>query len=261
MNCTTDQHNRLTHLRKPGSGCLPALLVFLLLTASVVRGQTGTVSLPELAADPGTTITIPLDVSGFTDIGAITLFFTYETNVLTYNTALNPALAGIQVNSFINGVGDHVVALSWSSAFPVTLEDCTLIEFVFEFAGGTTDLLFDEPACEVAQVISGAIEVMELEYQHGEVTQNTSVGFPWSGPTEPVEASVSVGPGKIYLSNHTGRKGILELYDYSGRSIATLSVQAVPKQEWACEHAAATWVFRLSIAGKTLVGKPKRIAH
>lgn len=142
------------------------LLALILLVHAPLRAATGTI--PNVSAPAGQVI-VPIQVTGFTSVGAISLFVLYNDQVLTYQGIQNAALAGTIANAFQGGNGP-TVGISWSAASGATVPDGNLLQLVFTYSGtGTSPLQFDVPQCEVATVTGGSIGFLNVAYTNGSV--------------------------------------------------------------------------------------------
>ena len=96
---------------------------------------------------PSSTITVPVTVTGFTTITAMTLRIRYDSTIMTYNnslTSFNSLLTGGQKWSMWDSTGTLcAVMIAWSNTYPVTLPDgSTIITLGFNYINGTTSLHF-----------------------------------------------------------------------------------------------------------------------
>lgn len=99
-----------------------------------------------VVAVPASEVTVPFTVTGFSNIGSLSLHIDFDPRVLTYLDAVNilPGLSGIMVND--NHVSDtlHKIMATWSSVTPLNLADGThLFDLKFLTLSGITWLTFN----------------------------------------------------------------------------------------------------------------------
>ena len=106
---------------------------------------------PVISACPGATVQVPITVTGFTNIGSVSLTLHYDATALTY-------ISGTNTSSFPGGLSfggtttpGIVVIGGYSSSSAVTLPDnSTLFTLSFTYSGngGVTALTWDPLGCE-----------------------------------------------------------------------------------------------------------------
>jgi hypothetical protein len=99
-------------------------------------------SLTDLLACPGDQIVIPVNVQYLYNIAALSLTLNYDAGVLSFVGTQNPntQLADGVLNEF---QFDGEWRMSWFSIVPINIGTGTLIELVFNYNGGYTDLTWD----------------------------------------------------------------------------------------------------------------------
>ena len=125
-----------------------------------------TVSLPDITATPGSDISVPIDVTGFSDIGAISIVINYDPNVLTFKSNPDP-LTG---NFFINNPTGQI-RIGWFGLSALNVTDGPLLHLNFSYVGGTTNLELDETS--IANSLGESISTN---------SKNGSVTFPTTTP-------------------------------------------------------------------------------
>lgn len=149
-------------------------LYIVILFASMVvssQAQTTTLTLPVLAEEPGAQVTFPLTVTDFNDVNAISLVIDYSPATLTFVRAGDEA-EGV---TFIDNVEDGALRLAWAGITPVSLADGdTLVALVFDYAGGTSELMFDPDQNELNDPQGDQIAVV---YENGRIStlQETAI--------------------------------------------------------------------------------------
>jgi parallel beta-helix repeat protein len=148
-----------------------------------------------LAACPGSQIQIPVTVTSFAEVGAISLTLNYDPAALTFLSSVSPVLgAALQISNTVFG-GTGTIIASWFVApagIPLTLPDGSeLFLLNFTYNGGTTNLTWNDtdPAwCEYAAFAPNYLPFCDVPtedyYFNGQVTQVAS----------PVISSTVTGP-------------------------------------------------------------------
>jgi hypothetical protein len=108
-----------------------------------------TTTLPTASFCPGN-IVVPVTVTNFTGVAALSLTFSYNESCLTYTgyQTLNGALS---TGTFVANASGGKVYMTWSSTTAATFGNGTLVELLFTAATGTSSLAWDlliEGNCE-----------------------------------------------------------------------------------------------------------------
>jgi PKD repeat protein len=108
-------------------------------TYGLIAQNSPVTTAPVKTACPGSVIAIPVSVTGFSNIGSISLTITYNPAVLTYVSASNTS--GFPGMSFGHGIAGKVIIGGYSSSSAVNFPDnTTLFTITFNYLGGTTAL-------------------------------------------------------------------------------------------------------------------------
>lgn len=120
---------------------------------------------------PENEVLVPVDVSGFNDIAAFTLFIGYDTTTLDFieHVNENPETQGIYSNAMSNP--DLQIGLSWSSLISANIGFGKLVDLKFHYKTGNCDLVFNA-GCEL---VNSSLEVIEIITSDGAVTQSDPV--------------------------------------------------------------------------------------
>ena len=140
------------------------LTVFLCLLFLTLFSQNAPVTEVSQVYNPvvGGSVTVPVTVSNFEDIGSISLIMDYDPAVLTFQSALpGAAFNGLVVNGTTN---PGRIIISWYASYGVTLADgAHLLDITFMNKGGTTVFSWsssDGGSCEYAKYNNGAYSVL-----------------------------------------------------------------------------------------------------
>ena len=137
------------------------LSVFLLLLAfgsgkAQAQDET-TVSISTVSAEDGENVSVPVTVENFNNVGAITLVINYDPSVLTFEGLQNTPRGG-----FFSDASNGELTIGWFESDPqdpnpISIEQGTLLDLQFTFAGGSSDLAIDESGSEIADIESNVI--------------------------------------------------------------------------------------------------------
>ena len=151
---------------------------------SAIQAQTLTLSIPEQSAAPGGTITVPVEVSNFTDIASLSFTVGFDAEVLSFVSAQVPAA---QELGFVltgdpgeGGNPDDRATFAFINSEAQSLDDGTSIfEITFEAVGEDGEVspinLLNAPT--PIQARNGEGQSVEVETNNGSVTVSTG-GLP-----------------------------------------------------------------------------------
>ena len=143
------------------------IVCILVLAISVMAFAQGTsLSIGSVSARPGQSVSVPLNVTGFSSVGAISIKISYDPTVLTY-TGLANAVNGI---TFTANAAGGVATLGWfdvTGSTPLNAPNGKLVDLVFTFNGGSSALSFIPSQTEIANGLGAPITVT---FSDGSVT-------------------------------------------------------------------------------------------
>jgi hypothetical protein len=147
------------------------LILLIFLVCSVLTySQTATATIGDYTQSPGT-LTVPVTVTNFTGIGALTIFFEYDPAVVTFTTYNTPGLAGLQANgSYWASLDKYLVGITWSAATGAT-SGPVLVNVVFNYLGGAGNFTFMPSMSEVTFPSGLPLTVL---YGNGSISPVTS---------------------------------------------------------------------------------------
>ena len=146
-------------------------VILSLFSATNLFGQI-TMTIDDVTGTTGTNVSVPIDVTNFNNVGAISLKIDYDGSILTYVGVENAAASFI--NSGINGV----VTLGWfdfSGTNPLNLGNAKLVDLVFTYNGGTSNLTFNEGISEISD---GDGLPLAVAYTNGSVSGGAPPALP-----------------------------------------------------------------------------------
>lgn len=140
-----------------------ALITMLILTAVPLLATHKVVINQELACD-STAVLLPLEVSGFENVGSFTFFIQIDTTAVEF-VALENAHAqlsgGAVIVNFIES--SSCIAINWFSVGGITIPEGKLFDLELEYHHGLTDLEFLIADCEIATPDGELIEDVVFE--------------------------------------------------------------------------------------------------
>jgi hypothetical protein len=130
---------------------------------------------------PGAEVLVPVNFTGLSDVGAITLFITFDDNVVSFVELTNPIPDLIFTLANVLPDPPPTIAISWFdfTGQGIPIPDGTGFELKFNFIDGQTDLEF---LVENNEIVNGAGNILSVTYSNGSITGN--LGFDqsvWNG--------------------------------------------------------------------------------
>ncbi len=119
------------------------------INGSVSAGAAPTIEIASVVANPGDTISVPVNVETFNNVGAISLKINYNSTVLNF-TGVSDDLANADFSANASG---GVISIGWFDASgnsPLNLDSAKLFDLNFIYSGGTSDLTFNTSESEIA---------------------------------------------------------------------------------------------------------------
>jgi hypothetical protein len=145
------------------------MMLLLLIFGSISFGQ-ATASLATTTASPGEVVVVPLMVTNFTNVGAITFQIDFETSMLSF-TNITPT---VQPGNFIAHMNGSSLIITYTASPPNWLNvNGKLLDINFIYTGpGTTPLNFIPSGCEV---VTGGMVPIPVTYTNGSVSQDLTI--------------------------------------------------------------------------------------
>jgi len=186
------------------------ILLFVLSLYIVTNAQS--ISIPDVNAATGDSVTIPINVQNFANVGAITLKIQFDESVLNWGRAVN---WNSQLPGALANVASGVVTIAWDGLTGVNISDGKLVELKFLFNGGTSNIDFIKAQCEIADENAS---VLNVTYTNGSVSEATLMNIDFktdpSGRTYNVdginytsEKTFSWIPGSVHSIGTTSPQG------------------------------------------------------
>lgn len=141
-------------------------LLFPVFLATVAFGQAGTATVEQVVGIPGTQVVVPVNVTGFNNVGAITLYFEYDPAVVTFAGFDNAAVDLNVSGTFYAFDGKWRVGIAWSSNTTANING-KLVDILFTYHGGTSDFVWSQPYCDV-RTLPGFVPLVVI-YTNGNI--------------------------------------------------------------------------------------------
>ncbi len=194
-----------------------------------MKAQTATAKLDTLTTCPVDTVLVPLNVTNFIDIGAMSIYIHFDTNTTTFISLQNisPLLtSGLAVNVF-----NSQVAIAYSSLTPFTLNSGLLFDLKFVYLSDSTDLDFT-PETEIA---NSNLETLPLNTYNGKIYSGISIiqqpDSVQAYPDSDVSFSVMASGNDAFLWQENSGSGWTDLSNsatYTGVNTSVLTIHSVP---------------------------------
>ncbi len=189
---------------------------------------------PSMSICPGTDIVVPITVTDFYNVAANSLTLGYNTTVLSYTgfQNLNPAMS----SALISGTPGEF-KFSWYSITPLSLGDATLVELLFHYNGGSTNLTWDVATTGNCEYNDFDGNILLSSFVNGSVSSSAVAPVITSQPSDltsfvgapPVTFSVAASGASSYqwqVSSDGGTSwaNLSNVAPYSGTNSTTLGI-------------------------------------
>jgi hypothetical protein len=146
-------------------------LFFCFLLIITIQGKTQSMQLPDIQACIGDTVESPITMSAINNVGAITLYISYDTTAVKFIDMfnINSLASGVLFNDVKNTAGQLLgkIAISWvTSTAGINFSQGIFSELKFKILNGNTNLLFT-PDCEIADYQSA---ILTVGYTNGSIS-------------------------------------------------------------------------------------------
>ena len=159
------------------------LLIFFLFPALLFAINAPVTTAGSTGICPGASFSIPITVTGFTQITAITLRLDYDPTFMTYTgySNVNPTIAGIYINQVTVSSTLYKIIVAWASVNPKTLANGSkLFDLNFTLISGSAVLSFNNTSggggdCEYADLNGNPMNDLPTEsfYFNASITDVT----------------------------------------------------------------------------------------
>ena len=121
------------------------ILGMLFIYATITYGQGITMTIGSLTAHVGDTVTVPISVTNFNNIGAVSLKIQFNTASLSYLGVTNQPTSG----NFTANASNGVLAVGWYSNTPLNIGNGKFLDMKFVFYGASSNIEFITSQCEI----------------------------------------------------------------------------------------------------------------
>jgi|GEM_PF-3847661 len=237
-----------------------ALTIYILvLIGEFVQGQSLSVSMGNFTANPGDTVDVPVNVTNFNNIGAVSLSIEYDSQMLTYVGFIEKPPFG----SFTHNSTDSSIITGWFSTNALNLGNSSFITLRFIYHRDSAGLNFNVPECEIADVEGNTLPVIfnngsikSVEVSSAEEENFTVEEFSlYQNYPNPFNPSTILS----YTIPEAGRV-ILSVYTANGELVTELVNQDQKKGSYSVEFhaggiASGTYIYILAAGKYTKSGK------
>lgn len=198
-------------------------LLVIILVLLFGQARTQTAELDWVAANPGDTLLMPVIFSDLVNTGAISIFISYDTNVITFDgiTNIDPNAAGTLANALTN---PPRVGISWLALTGGVDFDGKFLDMRFIFHGDTCSLNFTDE-CEI---VDWDVNVINVNYTGGFVSSLV-------GEEEIAKMPVNISVINESLILDSGTEIIenvdLLVYDINGRKVFSTRLAVIIGRE------------------------------
>ncbi len=228
--------------------------------------QSISVSLPDTSVKASTvSITIPMRVQSFENIGAVSLIINYNPSVLIYTGLSNTAASNFFAHAdTINGI----ISIAWYSSDGATKIDITdgiLLNLNFYFSKGSSVLHFITSQCEISTINGNGLVV---NYKDGNIAENVTSILQLIDPHSLPESYILYNnyPNPFNPSTYITftlpreSKVLLNVYDLLGREAASLVNRILPAGKYKFQFNAdmlssGVYIYRLQTGNQIFTKK------
>lgn len=205
------------------------VILIIALQPLLMKSQTAIATLGNIASCAGEDVLVPMDVVDFNDVGAMTIFIGYDTNVAVFNSILN---INPQIPGFIsyNDIGGQV-NIAYSNPNPFYISGEKLFDLSFTYLYDSTLLTFN-PGTEIANTM---LEIIPLESYSGSIFNSIEIinqpDSVQSYPNNDVFFKITSVGNTTYQWQEDSGSGWTNLQNngpYSGVNSDSLSISNVP---------------------------------
>jgi len=155
------------------------LLTIMFLSFAWVTYAQVTVGIPDTAVTGSGSIKIPIKVTNFNDIGAISLKINYDPSVLTFQVEQN-----LLPGTFIENASNGVISISWFGLTPLNIGNGTLLNLTFNYNGvGSSSLAFNKAQSEITNS-SGTTVTTASSFKDGSIFSATNPPVTFTIPAQ-----------------------------------------------------------------------------
>lgn len=197
------------------------MCVFLvILIYKLSYSQVPTLQLDSTFCQPGDSVLVSLIGKNITNIGAITIRITIDTNTVKWGRIAyrNPQLEGV-----LAGRINHEVVIAWDGLEGVNLNDEVMVQLKFLYIGDSSRLKINPSLTELADLTGN---VIPINFINGIILPITSVE---NNIQKPIDYSLSQNYPNPFNPNTTisyqipkAGKVSLKVYDILGKEVAVL---------------------------------------
>jgi hypothetical protein len=145
------------------------IISIIILLPLFMKSQNATATLGNVASCVGANTLVPLVVTDFNNIGAMTIYISYDTNAAEFLSIqnINPAIPGsVTFNAY-----DGQVSIAYSCPTPFFISGESLFDLDFTYLGDSTSLTFN-PGTEIADI---NLDIVPLDTYPGSISTSIQI--------------------------------------------------------------------------------------
>ena len=148
-------------------------MAIMILAAIPAKSQNPTVTAGSVTSFAGDSVLVPISMSNFVNVGAITIKIQIDTTILKWGRALN-WYGSMANNGLVGKIGNQII-IAWDDLNGLTTASGKMIDLKFKYVSGTSPLTFNLSECEIADVNGVPLTV---NYNNGQVSLTPAPGAP-----------------------------------------------------------------------------------
>jgi len=224
-----------------------------------------------LGAGSGYPVLVPITVTGFDSIAAISLRVDYNPNVMTYDSSanMNEWFSDIMVNDLHVSDTLHKVMISWAYIRPVSLpDDSKLVDLAFTFISGMTTVAFNNESnggldCDYTDANGNPmIDIPSaIYYNNGAVHEGLDLtgAFSYNNAANTALDSLWVILKENGVKVDSARANIIGRYDFFNIPSNTYTLWAHSAKPWGGVNSTDALKIQLHFSGLELLTVPVRL--
>jgi hypothetical protein len=175
-----------------------------------------------------TSVSVPITVTNFSNIGAITLKISFDPSAVSFESISNtpgttdPFFSTPPASANANGQ----LIIGWYSLTPLNLGNSKLLDMVFKYKKGSSAIAFSTADCEIINATSGAVTVT---YTSGAISSNLNLTIKHATATPGSKVSV---PLEVLSFMDVGALSLKINYDPAVVMFDSLGSLPRPKDEF-----------------------------
>lgn len=140
-------------------------VLYVVVCTGLMNGQTISISAGNVTAFNGDSVIVPINVSNFTRVGAVTIKIQIDTTVLQFGKAMN---WNSTMSDGLVGRSGNKIVLAWDGVNGANIGTGKMVDLQFKYVSGNGTVTFLSSSSEIADTVGNPLSV---SYTNGSVTQ------------------------------------------------------------------------------------------